>query len=207
MNWKLFKLHIKDKIGVYFFILIIIITSIIRVCINKNDLDIYIMDGLIKFIMLLTSFIALKINTFVMYIQFSKTRKSFFKDRLKYSIIMTLFLTIISTIFTLFFKEQVLKNHLIIDYKLIIMIFIVNFLFYLMCFSLEIFIIILRKSSYEALQIGMIFFYIILAIRFGVVAASYYSFNNFMYFVPATMAIIIFNLKMSHIALETVEIN
>ncbi|BDR75899.1 hypothetical protein [Clostridium tetani] len=207
MNWKLFKLHIKDKIGVYFFILIIIITSIIRVCINKNDLDLYIMDGLIKFIMLLTSFIALKINTFVMYIQFSKTRKSFFKDRLKYSIIMTLFLTIISTIFTLFFKEQVLKSHLIIDYKLIIMIFIVNFLFYLMCFSLEIFIIILRKSSYEALQIGMIFFYIILAIRFGVVTASYYSFNNFMYFVPATMAIIIFNLKMSHIALETVEIN
>ncbi|AAO36221.1 hypothetical protein DP149_09550 [Clostridium tetani] len=207
MNWKLFKLHIKDKIGVYFFILIIIITFIIRICINKNDLDLYIMDGLIKFIMLLTSFIALKINTFVMYIQFSKTRKSFFKDRLKYSIIMTLFLTIISTIFTLFFKEQVLKNHLIIDYKLIIMIFIVNFLFYLMCFSLEIFIIILRKSSYEALQIGMIFFYIILAIRFGVVTASYYSFNNFVYFVPATMAIIIFNLKMSHIALETVEIN
>ncbi|WP_171816557.1 hypothetical protein [Clostridium tetani] len=65
----------------------------------------------------------------------------------------------------------------------------------------------MRKSSYEALQIGMIFFYIILAIRFGVVTASYYSFNNFMYFVPATMAIIIFNLKMSHIALETVEIN
>lgn len=207
MKWKLFKLHIKDKIGVYFFILIIIVTSIIRACINKNDLDLYIMDGFIKFIMLLTSFMALKINTFVMYIQFSKTRKSFFKDRLKYSAIMTLFLAIISTIFTLFFKEKVLKNHLIIDYKLIMIIFIVNFLFYLMCFSLEIFIIILRKSSYEALQIGMIFFYIILAIRFGFGTASYYSFNNFMCFVLATMAIIIFNLKMSHIALETVEIN
>lgn len=53
----------------------------------------------------------------------------------------------------------------------------------------------------------MIFFYIILAIRFGIVTALYYNLNNFKYFVLATMAIIIFNLKMCHIALETVEIN
>ncbi|CDI49817.1 hypothetical protein [Clostridium tetani] len=207
MNWKLFKLHIKDKIGVYFFILIITVTSIIRGFINKNDSDLYIMDGFIKFIMLLTSFFALKINTFVMYIQFSKTRKSFFKDRLTYSTIMTLFLAIISTIFTLFFKEKILKDYLTIDYKVIIIIFIVNFLFYLMCFSLEMFIIILKKSSYEALEFGMIFFYIILAIGCGVDIASYYSLDDFIYFILATMAIIIFNLKMSHIALETVEIN
>lgn len=66
------------------------------------------------------------------------------------------------------------------------------------------FIIILKKSSYEALELGMIFFYIILAIRFGFVTASYYSLDNF---ILAIMTIIIFNLKMCHIALETVEIN
>lgn len=207
MNWKLFKLHIKDKIGAYFFILLITVTSIIRGLINKNDLDFYAMDGIVKFTMLFISFFALKINTFIMYIQFGKTRKSFFMDRLKYSIIMTLFLTIIETIFTLFFKEQILKDYLIIDYKLIMIIFIVNFLFYLMCFSLEMFIIILKKSSYVALEFGMIFFYIILAIRFGFGITSYYSSNNFMNFVLATMTIITFNLKMSHVAIETVEIN
>ncbi|MBU5269085.1 hypothetical protein [Clostridium cochlearium] len=207
MKWKLFKLHIKDKISVYFFILIITVISIIKGFINSNDLDLYTMDGFIKFIMILTSFFALNINTFVTYIQFSKTRKSFFYDRLKYSTIMTVFLAIISTIFTLFFKEKILREYLMVDYKLMMIIFIANFLFYLMCFSLEMFIIILRKSSYIALEFGMIFFYIILAIRFGIVTALYYNLNNFKYFVLATMAIIIFNLKMCHIALETVEIN
>lgn len=49
-------------------------------------------------------------------------------------------------------------------------------------------------------KIGAYFFILLITV-------TSYSSNNFMNFLLATMTIITFNLKMSHVAMETVEIN
>lgn len=196
MGIGLFKFHFKNKIieCIYMIFIICVITL-------TNSSDLKYIDGVIKGCILIESFCLFNRNVLITYIQFGKTRKEFFKHRLNYSIIMTLFFTILSSFIILYCKEELLSSYL-----LVIKVFIKNFFFYLMCFSLEMFIIILGKSQYVAIEYGMIFFYAILAIRFSFSILFNSDLDKFLYFCLSSMAIIILNLTMSHIALKTVEI-
>ncbi|MEW9096056.1 MAG: hypothetical protein AB2417_13330 [Clostridiaceae bacterium] len=193
MNKNIFKMYFKRN--VFPFLYLVIIAFILP---KTNN---YI-PKLIMFIYtlgVLDSFISKK---FKMLISFGCTRKKYYIDRIKISLINSLLLSIVCTILN-FYGEGIKNiNHI---YKL----FIFYFIFYILFSSIKIFIEILSISQYEALELGVLFFYSILYLIFIVsiiFGDTEWVLKNFAPYFWGSLASICFNMFMSTIALKTTEI-
>lgn len=141
---------------------------------------------------------------FKMFISFGCTRKKYYISTLKNSFINSFFLTIVCTILNCWSDGINKSNHVIV-------LFLFYLTFYILFRSIAIFIEVLSISQYEALEVGMLFFYFVLYVSF-ILIGPILSWNTAMiiekfpqYFCVG-LGWICFNIIMSIVALKTTEI-
>ncbi|MBC2396697.1 ABC-2 type transport system permease protein [Clostridium tetanomorphum] len=195
MNKNIFKVYLKrDR---KFILLLLFCAVILQVTITD-------ISKLIMFLFTVKIFYRFGSKDFKMFISFSCTRKKYYMNKIKSSLIKSLFLSILCTTFNLFGKE-------INNGKSIIIIFLFYFIFYILFSSIEIFIEILSISQYVAVEFGMIFLYFPLYIRFILIEAillgdTQWILNNFIPYFWGSLAAICFNMFIASVALKTTEI-
>lgn len=160
--------------------------------------------NMIMFIFTLKVFNKFGSKDFKMFISLSCTRKKYYINTIKTSLINSLFFSIVCT--TLNFYESGINN-----IKNTFVVFLFYFIFYILFSSVEIFIEVLSISQYVAVEFGVLFLYFVLYIRFILPGPIIFGDTQWILkeFVPYSLASLVsicFNMFMSTIALKTTEI-
>ncbi|MBU5483241.1 hypothetical protein KQI86_02805 [Clostridium sp. MSJ-11] len=205
MNKNISKMYLRrDR----FFLLYLVIISVILSMLNEYSTKLVLPNNysakLIMFISTLKVLGSFGSKDFKMFIFLSCTRKKYYINKIKSSLINSLFLSIVCTILN-FFGEEI---HII---KYIIIIFSFYFIFYILLSSVEIFIEVLSISQYAAVKFGVLFFSFPLYVRFIIFGPIFFGdtewiLMNFIPYFSGSLALICFNMFMSTVALKTTEI-
>lgn len=143
-------------------------------------------------------------KNFKMFISLGCTRKKYYINAIKASLINSLLLSIVCTILNYYGGE-------ISNSKNTLIVFLFYFIFYILFSSVEIFIEVLSISQYVAVEFGVLFLYLVLYIRFIlpgpiIFGDTQWILKQFIPYSLASLASICFNMFMSTIALKTTEI-
>lgn len=139
-----------------------------------------------------------------MLISLGCTRKKYYINIIKASLINSSVLSIVCTILNFLGERTNNSRHILI-------IFLFYFMFYILFSSIEIFVEVLSISQYAAILFGGVFFYAILYLRFIIFGPIIFGdtdwlLKNFIPYFWGSLDAICFNMCMSTVALKTTEI-
>ncbi|WP_315121704.1 hypothetical protein [uncultured Clostridium sp.] len=194
MNKNILKMYLRrDR----FFLLYLVIISVILSMLNEYS------TKLIMFFFTIKTLDRFGSKNFKMFISLGCTRKKYYINTIKTSLINSLFLSIICTILNFLGGEINNSKHIFI-------IFLFYFTFYILFSSIQIFIEVLSISQYVAVELGVLFLYLVLyqLILFGPIlfGDTKWILRNLVPYFGGSLASISFNMFMATVALKTTEI-
>lgn len=194
MNKSIFKTYLKiDKISILWTLCFIVFIPLKKFLIPNVIMFLFTFRVLDKF----------GSKDFKMFISLGCTRKKYYINKIKSSLITSVLLSTVCTVCKLYETE--------FNSKYIYTLFLFYFIFFILFSSIEIFIEVLSISQYAVVEFGVLFFYFplyIVYILFGPIflGDTEWILNKFIPYFWGGLASICFNMFMTTVALKTTEI-